>query len=358
MRILRVDNPPNPWASTFVEYLGEAPRVSFEVFEEETREILAKNESPDVPFRWSVNPYRGCYHGCAYCYARPSHEYLGFGAGTDFERKIVVKKMAPELLRRAFDRPSWNGELIAFSGDTDCYQPLEASWGLTRRCLEVCLEYRNPVSIVTKSALIRRDIDILGGLAREGCCQVNFSVPFIDDDVARAIESYAPAPRLRLRAMEAVAEAGIPVGLLIAPVIPGLNDRQIPAVLKAARDAGAVTAGIVALRLPGSVRPVFLDRLRRALPDRARRVEARIRDIRKGRLYDPRFGKRMRGNGKYWEGIQSLFEVWHRKLGYRLSPPDPDPSPFRRPPAGGQSLLPFVSSPAKTRGNAVTPAGN
>ena len=337
MAILRVENPPNPWASSYLEYLGEAPRASLEVFEDETREILSRNESPDVPFRWSVNPYRGCYHGCAYCYARPSHEYLGFGSGTDFERK------APELLRRAFERPSWKGEMIAFSGDTDCYQPLEASLELTKKCLEVCLEYRNPIGVVTKSALVERDADLLGRISREASCSVMFSIPFLDEDCARAIESYAPAPRLRLRAMKAVHEAGVEVGVLIAPVIPGLSDREIPAVLKAAREAGASRAGIVALRLPGNVEGVFLDRLRRAMPGRAKRIEARIREMRGGRLYDPRFGSRMRGQGKYWAGIESVFEVWRRKLGYDEGTPEPVPATFRRPGVKGQAFLPFTA---------------
>ncbi len=341
MALLRIENPPNPWSTTHVEYLGEPPRAALEVYLDDTKSILSKNESPDVPFRYSVNPYRGCYHGCAYCYARPSHEYLGFGAGTDFERKIMVKRKAATLLREAFDRLSWKGELIAFSGDTDCYQPLEASWELTRQCLEVCLGYRNPIGIVTKSPLIRRDIPLLQDLVRQASCHVMISIAFSDEDDARAMDAYAPAPRLRLEAMRALTDAGIPVGLLIAPVIPGLNDRQIPKILQAAREAGASVAAMVALRLPGSVQGVFLERLRKALPTRARRVEARLREIRGGRLYDGTFGKRMRGEGKYWDGIRELFDLWHRRLGFDEREAPACPGTFRRPGTGVQAALPF-----------------
>ena len=342
MGLLKVENPPNPWSTTHVEYLGEPPRASLEIFLDETRRILAENDSPDVPFRYSLNPYRGCYHGCAYCYARPSHEYLGFGAGTDFERKITVKRRAPELLREAFERPSWRGDLIVFSGDTDCYQPLEASWELTRRCLEVCLEYGNPVGVVTKSALVRRDADVLRALAARASCRVSISLAFLDEEVSRAMDAYAPAPRLRIDTMRALSNAGVPVGVLIAPVIPGLNDREIPRILAAARDAGADSAGLVALRLPGSVQGVFLERLRRSLPTRARRVESLLREIRGGRLYDGTFGKRMQGEGKYWEGIRELFDLWHRKLGFReAGASDACPDTFRRPGRGVQEALPF-----------------
>src|SRR5688572_14504006 len=190
-----ISNPPNPWSSTEVEYLEEIPRAELHVYEDHTKEILATNDSPDVGFRFSVNPYRGCIHGCAYCYARPSHEYLSFGAGTDFESRIMVKLQAPELLRAAFERPSWKGEPVCFSGVTDCYQPLEASYRLTRRCLEVCAEYRNPVFIVTKGVLIERDLDVLTDLAQNASLRVRVSVPFFDPDVARAIEPYVSTPK-------------------------------------------------------------------------------------------------------------------------------------------------------------------
>ncbi|HTM19667.1 MAG TPA: radical SAM protein, partial [Kofleriaceae bacterium] len=267
-----VSNPPNPWASTEVEYLEEVPTVRVQVFEDHTRSILAHNDSPDLGFRHSVNPYRGCQHACLYCYARPTHEYLDFGAGTDWETKIVVKPRAAELLREAFDKPGWKGEYVMFSGVTDCYQPLEASYRLTRACLEVCAEYRNPLGIITKAPLIERDIDVLQELNRLARASVTMSIPFWDADTARAIEPWVATPARRLKAIERLAAAGIPVGINIAPVIPGLNDGDIPRLLAAARDAGASHAGWVLLRLPGSVKAVFEERLRATLPLRADRV--------------------------------------------------------------------------------------
>ena len=184
----QIHNPPNPYETHHREWLGNAPTVKLQIFEDDTRSILSRNESPDVSFRWSVNPYRGCFHACAYCYARPSHEYLGFGAGTDFESKLVVKRDAPMLLRQAFLKPSWQGEVVVFSGNTDCYQPLEAAWGLTRACLEVCAEFRNPVAIITKAALILRDMDVLRQLTDVATLTVNISVPFADNEMARNVE--------------------------------------------------------------------------------------------------------------------------------------------------------------------------
>ncbi len=285
------------------------------MYEDHTRQILAHNDSPDLGFSFSVNPYRGCMHACAYCYARPSHEYLGFGAGTDFETKIVVKLEAATLLRNAFDRPSWKGELVVFSGVTDCYQPLEASLRLTRSCLEVCHQYRNPVAIITKAPLVERDIDVLQQLARDARAHVAVSVPFWNQDTARAIEPYVATPRRRLQTIERLAAAGVPVGVNVAPIIPGLNDEDIAAILKGARDAGAQNAGYVLLRLPGSVKAVFEERLRAMLPTRAERVLHRIRETRGGNLYDSRFGVRGRGEGLYAEAIRSLFETTARKLG-------------------------------------------
>ena len=208
-----VSNPPNPWQSIHAEWLGEPPTAELEIFEEEARSIIAENDSPDVGFRYSVNPYRGCFHACSYCYARPTHQYLGWGAGTDFDRKIVAKVNAPELLRRELLRPSWKGETIVFSGVTDCYQPTEAVYGLTRRCLEVCAEFRNPVGIVTKGALIRRDLDLLGAMARETDVDVYISLIFADDGVAKAIEPNVSPPSQRfetIAAVPAVADARSP----------------------------------------------------------------------------------------------------------------------------------------------------
>ena len=315
MRPVAISNPPNPWATTEVEYLEGAPEVKLEVFEDHSRSILARNDSPDVGFTWSVNPYRGCFHACAYCYARPSHEYLSMGAGTDFDRKIVVKPEAPALLRAAFGKKTWKKEGVVFSGVTDCYQPLEASYRLTRRCLEVCVEFANPAGIITKSALIERDVDVLGALARVADVHVTVSIPIWDVERARAIEPFAPSPARRLRVIETLAKAGLPVGVNVAPIIPGLNDQDIPRILTAARDAGATSCGTVLLRLPGSVKDVFEQRLRAALPLTADRVLHRIRETRGGQLYDSRFGVRGRGEGHYAVAIRTLFDATAARLG-------------------------------------------
>jgi len=337
----RVSNPPNPWESASVEWLGEPPPARLEVYEDATREILAHNDSPDVGFSWSVNPYRGCQHACAYCYARPTHEVLGFGAGTDFETRIAVKTGAPRLLRAAFDRPAWRGETVAFSGVTDPYQPLEASYRLTRGCLEVCLEYRNPVAVVTKAALVERDLDLLAALAREARCRVSVSLPFLDPVRARALEPWAPAPARRLETIGRLARAGVPVGVLVAPVVPGLSDEEVPRVLQAAREAGARSAGWILLRLPGSVKAVFEERLRAEMPDRAERVLHRVRETREGELYDARFGARQRGEGRMAEAIASLFALTVRRLGFESASAPKLPSPFRRPPRAGDQLRLF-----------------
>jgi DNA repair photolyase len=341
MRPRPISNPPNPWSTTEVEYLGEPPPARPRVYADATREILSRNDSPDVGFAWSLNPYRGCAHACAYCYARPTHEYLGFGAGTDFETRIVAKLRAPELLRAAFERPSWKGETVAFSGATDPYQPLEASLRLTRRCLEVCAEYRNPVAVVTKAPLVERDLDVLCALAGDARAEVMVSLPFLDEERARALEPWAAAPGRRLATVERLARAGIPVGVMAAPVIPGLNDEELPQVLAAAAAAGARRAGWVLLRLPGSVKAVFEERLRAALPDRAERILHRVRETRGGRLYDARFGTRGRGEGEHAEAIAALFEVMARRLGLATSAcAEAPPATFRRPaPSRGQLTL-------------------
>lgn len=306
LRLVR--NPPNPYLSAYAEYLDEPPPPArLEVYEETAASILSENDSPDIPFRFSINPYRGCQHACAYCYARPTHEYLGFGAGTDFETRICVKLNAAELLERALAAPRWSAEQIAFSGVTDCYQPLEAVYRLTRACLEVCVRYANPVAVVTKSYLVVRDLDVLRALQARAGVSVYLSIPFADDGLAGLIEPVAPRPSRRFDALRRLREAGIPAGVLVAPIIPGLNDREIPAILERAAACGATQAGYVPLRLPGSVAPVFLARLREALPERARRVEALIRQMRGGRLNDARFGARMRGQGAYWESVRELF---------------------------------------------------
>jgi DNA repair photolyase len=334
-----VENPPNPWLTQSVEWIGEPPAARIEVFEEtETRSIISRNDSPDVAFDYSINCYRGCLHGCTYCFSRPTHEYLGYGAGTDFERKIVVKLRAPEILRKELMKPSWKGEEIVFSFTSDPYIPLEANYKLTRGCLEVCAEFRNPVGIITKSALIRRDIDILRRLSQEASVGVFFSIPFADYDIARAIEPFAPSPDARFAAMKELADAGISVGIGIAPTIPGLS-ADIPGLLQRAKDCGATRAFINMLRLPGSVAPYFEQRLREKLPTRAERVLNRIRDARGGKLNSSAFGERMRGKGQYWDAQERLFQVYSKRLGFNErrvgSEHHARPNTFRRPSAQG-----------------------
>jgi len=323
-----------------VEYLDEIPPAELEVYEDHTREILSHNDSPDVGFSWSVNPYRGCFHACSYCYARPTHEYLGLGAGTDFERKITVKPDAPRLLREAFERPSWKGELVVFSGVTDCYQPLEASYRLTRGCLEVCAEYRNPVGIITKSPLIERDIDLLQALRENAHVSVSVSVPIWDREHAHAVEPFVATPQRRIKTIERLAAAGLNVGVNVAPVIPGLSDADIPRILEAAHAAGAKRAGFVFLRLPGSVKQVFEQRLRESLPLRADRVLNRVREARGGKLYDSRFGVRGRGQGQYADAARALFDATVKRLGMNEGFQDEEErDTFRRPGRASQLAL-------------------
>ena len=311
----RVDNPPNPYHSAHCEWLGPPPPAPLTVYEQHARSIIASNDSPDVPYRWSINPYRGCQHACSYCYARRTHEYLYLGAGTDFDRKIIVKGHAPELLAAEIRRPRWKREHLAFSGVTDCYQPLEAVYQLTRRCLEVCRDAAQPIGIATKSYLVVRDADVLAEIDRRCSAHVLFSITFADDAVARQVEPGAPAPSRRFEAMRKLSAAGVPVGVMIVPVIPGLNDRDIPALLERAAESGAQSASYGPVRLPGHVADVFLSRLRDTFPDAAARVEARIRDLHGGRLNDPRFGQRMSASGAYWDGIARLFETVATRLG-------------------------------------------
>ncbi len=333
MKAVPLRNPPNPWDSQLVDYLGEPPPQRLEVYEDHSKSILAQNDSPDLGFRWSLNPYRGCLHACAYCYARPSHEYLGFGSGTDFERRIAVKPRAPELLREAFEKRSWQGELVLFSGNTDCYQPLEASYEITRRCLEVCAEYKNPVHIITKGALVERDIDVISRLAAEARGGVSVSIPFWNEEHARALEPQAPTPLRRMETVRRLSVAGIPVSVNVAPVIPGLSDRDIPSILEAAARAGAVRASMILLRLPGPVKQVFEERLRSHLPLSADKVLARTREARGGKLNDSRFGERMTGRGEYVDAIRALFDQTASRLGLDPREPsfEPASSSFRRP---------------------------
>ncbi|RMH37842.1 MAG: PA0069 family radical SAM protein [Nitrospirae bacterium] len=326
-----VTNPPNPYLSEQRELLEPPPLVKPEIYEERVASILTRNDSPDLPFRWSLNPYRGCFHACAYCYARPTHEYWGFGAGTDFESKLIVKINAPSRLRATFMKLSWTGELIVFSGNTDCYQPLEASYHLTRDCLAVCAEFRNPVGIITKAALIERDLDLLKELHHRAWLQVYFSIPFADDDTARLVEPHAPSITRRLHTMAILSQAGISTGVSIAPIIPGLNDHDIPRVLRLAREAGAQNATYALLRLNGSVEQVFSHRMAQLFPQRMPKLTNRLREMREGRLSEHRFFKRLGGRGQAWKIIEQMFELHSRKLGYDRCAKHPIPQTFRRP---------------------------
>jgi DNA repair photolyase len=285
-----------------------------EFLKDSSRSIVTENNSPDLGFGFGLNPYRGCEHGCAYCFARPTHEYLGLSPGLDFESKIFVKFDAPELLRKKLLSPSWRGELIFMSGVTDCYQPAERKFEITRGCLKVLAEFRNPVSIITKNQLVRRDIDLLQELTKYNAVRVYLSVTSLDVDLARVLEPRTSVPQARLNTIEALAKAGIPVGVNVAPVIPGLTDHE-PAILKAAADAGATHAGYIFLRLPSTVAPIFMEWLTTNRPDRKDRVLNSIRAIKNGQLNISDFGARMRGTGPQAEHVKSLFKIFSEKYG-------------------------------------------
>jgi DNA repair photolyase len=311
-----VDNPNNRFLPSSVEWeAGEAPLAALHIHEERAKTIISRNDSPDIAFTCSINPYRGCQHACAYCYARPSHQYWGFGAGTDFEREIIVKVNAPELLRAELSRRSWRGEPITFSGNTDCYQPLEGRYRLTRALLEICAEHKNRVAIITKSPLVLRDLDVL--LQLNGCTEVVvfMSIAFADDENARAIEPGAPAIHRRFEALRALSAAGIETGVAVAPIIAGLNDRDVGRVLERAAEAGASRAFHTLLRLPAEVAQVFIPRVRESLPLAAAKIERAQREVHGGKLNDPRFGSRMRGSGPRWQAIDRLFELQCKRLG-------------------------------------------
>lgn len=293
--------------------------------------IISENASPDIPFRYSLNPYRGCLHGCAYCYARPTHEYLGYNAGLDFETRIVVKENAPDLLRDWLARPKYIPEPIMFSGVTDCYQPCERDYRLTRACLEVALEARQPISLITKNALILRDLDLLREMSTFRILHVAVSITTLDLELARTMEPRTSTPTARLRAVRELSAAGVPVCVMVAPIIPGLNDSEIPAILEAARDAGAVTASHILLRLPLTVGPVFLEWVDRCRPEMRTRIEGRLREARGGKLNDTRFGARMRGEGAMAEQVRALFRLFQQRLGLDGKMPGYDTSQFLPP---------------------------
>jgi DNA repair photolyase len=311
---LSVGPPPEDIAQYFEEPEG-IRTIPTKYYLDHTKTILARNDSPDLPFRYSLNPYRGCEHGCIYCYARPSHEYLGFSSGIDFETKILVKLRAAKLLEEELRKPSWKPQVVAFSGNTDCYQPVERQLHLTRQCIQVFLTYRNPFSVITKNALILRDIDLLKELASLHLVSVIISVTTLDRRLARIMEPRTSAPHKRLETIEVLAQNGIPVGVNVAPIIPGLNDAEIPAILNAAAERGATSAAHTLVRLPYALKELFVGWVQDHLPEKAPRILGRIRDVRAGNLSNSDFGKRMTGEGEYAEAIHQLFESTCRRLG-------------------------------------------
>ena len=317
----------------------EDPSPETHFLKDTSRSIISTNESPDIGFDASINVYRGCEHGCIYCYARPTHEYLGFSAGLDFETKIVVKQNAPELLRRELASPRWSGEPIVMSGVTDGYQPIEAKLQITRRCLAVMAQCRQPVGIVTKSRLVVRDLDLLKRLAEADAVYVGISLTTLDAHLSAVMEPRASCPADRLRAMRELSDAGIPVAAILAPIIPGLNDREIPRLLESAAQAGATCATWVMLRLPYQVKALFLEWLQRHFPDRRARIVSQVRSMHGGELYRSTFGTRMRGTGPLAEQIAATFRVFADRCGLPRRLPQLSSASFRRPNMTGQLQL-------------------
>jgi DNA repair photolyase len=309
----------------------DEPKPKTQFFTDTSRSIIVSNDSPDVGFDKSINPYRGCEHGCIYCYARPTHEYMGFSAGLDFETKIVVKKDAPELLRKELSSKSWKPQAVALSGNTDCYQPIERQLKLTRQCLEVFAEFSNPVIIITKNHLVTRDIDLLSALASDHAVSVNISITTLDRHLTSIMEPRTSRPDRRLAAIEALSSAGIPTGVLVAPMIPGLTDHEIPSVVEAACRAGASFASYTIVRLPHAVAPLFEKWLGDHLPDHKEKVLNRIRAIRGGRLNDPRFESRQRGSGIFADQMAAMFNLACKKAGIHRARPALSTKAFRRP---------------------------
>ncbi len=310
--------------------------VPTEVFADPSRTIVATNNSPDVGFASSINPYRGCEHACAYCFARPTHEYLGLSAGLDFETKIFAKHRAPTLLRQRLTQKSWVPQVLAFSGVTDPYQPTEQKLRITRGCLEVLAEFRNPVTVLTKSALVTRDIDVFQELARHGAVAVMLSITTLDPKLQHRMEPRAARPSKRIAAVAKLAEAGIPVGVMVAPVIPGLTDHETPAILRAAAEAGASSAGRVVLRLPHGVKDIFANWLEEHHPERKAKVLNQLRGLRGGRLYDPNFRDRQRGTGNHAAHLEQVFDLYRRRFGLAERLPELETRHFRIPGARNQ----------------------
>lgn len=328
-----VSDPARRFAALHVEYdEGEAPATrSTQYFVDHSSTILSRNDSPDLPFEISLNPYRGCEHGCAYCYARPTHEYLGFSAGLDFESRIMVKHEAASLLRRELGKPGYKPTCLSCSGVTDPYQPIEKQLRITRGCLEVLAECLHPVVFITKNHLITRDIDLLSELAKYDAAAAYLSITTLDPGLAHILEPRASSPKQRLEAIRALKEAGIPVGVSVAPVIPALNDEEIPAIMKAASEAGATFSGSTIVRLPFAVKDIFADWLERHFPQRKEKVLSRIREMQGPTLSHGEFGKRLRGEGPFAEQIRQLYQVTQKRCKLNAGRPRLSTASFRRP---------------------------
>jgi DNA repair photolyase len=339
-----LENPTNRFEKIYLEPDADwnpeedvLPRT--QLLKDLSQTAITYNDSPDVGFSASVNPYRGCEHGCIYCYARPTHEYLGFSAGLDFETKIMVKENAPELLRKELASKKWQPQVIVMSGVTDCYQPVERKLKITRRCLEVLLEFRNPVAIITKNFLVTRDLDLLSELAKFNAASVTVSVTSLDNDLRKVMEPRTSPPQARLNAIRKLSDAGIPVSVNVAPIIPGLTDHEMPKILQAAREAGATSAGFTVVRLPYANAALFEKWLETHFPDRKEKVLNRLRAMRGGKLYDAQWGSRMRGEGIFAEQIAAMFRVARRKAGFQNERGELSTAFFRR--AGGTQLALF-----------------
>lgn len=317
------------------EPLLENPHT--QVFQENAKKIVNRVDSPDLGFGYSMNPYQGCEHGCIYCYARNTHEYYGFSAGLDFESKIVVKKNAARLLEQELLKPSWNAVPIMLSGNTDCYQPLEKKWGITRQILKVMAQYRHPVSIISKNGLVVRDIDLLQDLAGDNLVHVYISITTLNEELRRAMEPRTASGIKRLKTVEELAKANIPVGIMNAPIIPGLNHHEIPAILKAAADHGARNAGMTIVRLNGAIGKIFEDWLQKNFPDRFEKVWNQICSMHGGNVNDSQFGRRMRGDGNIADVIHQLFRTSKKKYFADKSMPAYDLTKFRK--GGNLSLF-------------------
>lgn len=337
------DNPANRFEGKYTDYdldeTGEKPSQQTKLLPDHSKEILSKNDSPDIPFTYGLNPYRGCEHGCIYCYARPTHEFLGFSAGLDFESRIMVKYDAPEKLRKKFAGRRWKPAVVALSGVTDPYQPIERKLRITRRCIKVFAEARNPVSVITKNYLVTRDVDLLAELAEYNAVHVTLSITTLDRELARFMEPRTSQPTRRLKAIEELAAKGISVGVNVAPIIPGLTDHEGPDILRAAREAGADHAGYTIVRLPHGVKDLFQEWLEQHYPNKKEKVLNRIRSVNSGDLYDSTFGKRFHGEGEFAHQIREMFKIQTKKLGFNEMSSALSTKHFRHPEQGQLDLF-------------------